>query len=91
MKVYNYLSKNLDKVAHFLVCLLIAYVVAVLDVKYFARDVAVAGTIGALTAVFVGIVKEVLDFFRRADFSTKDLLADALGAVAGTALFLILC
>ena len=62
-----------DKFIHLLVCVIIAETVAVCDVTIFNRSAIIAATLGVIVAIFAGIGKEVIDFFRNGLFDFKDL------------------
>ena len=72
-----------DKFIHLLVCVIIAETVAVCDVTIFNRSAIIAATLGVIVAIFVGIGKEVIDFFRNGLFDFKDLKFDCYGAILG--------
>lgn len=61
---------GLDKIAHFLACACITLTIG----KFLHWGIA------AGIAMAVGLIKEIMD----KSFDTKDLLADALGVLAGT-------
>lgn len=44
---------------------------------------------GALTALFVGFVKEVVDFFRDKPFDAKDWAFTAVGGLIGALMYLM--
>ena len=79
-----------DKFIHLLVCIIIAETVAVCDVTIFNRNAIIAATLGVIVAIFIGIGKEVIDFFRNGLFDFKDLKFDTYGAFIGGLLALIL-
>ena len=79
-----------DKFIHLLVCIIIAETVAVCDVTIFNRSAIIAATLGAIVAIFIGIGKEVIDFFRNGLFDVNDLKFDTYGAFIGGLLALIL-
>ena len=79
-----------DKFIHLLVCIIIAETVAVCDVTIFNRSAIIAATLGVIVAIFIGIGKEVIDFFRNGLFDFKDLKFDCYGAIFGGLLAFIL-
>ena len=79
-----------DKFIHLLVCIIIAETVAVCDVTIFNRSAIIAATLGVIVAIFIGIGKEVIDFFRNGLFDVNDLKFDTYGAFVGGLLALIL-
>lgn len=81
---------GMDKVAHFMTTIVIVLVVAIADANLFNRSALVATTIGVLTAITVGIIKEVIDFFIGKSFDLQDLKFDLLGCIAGFILALVL-
>lgn len=79
-----------DKFIHLLVCIIIAENVATYDAEIFNRSAIVAAAIGAITAIIIGVGKEVIDFFRNGLFDVNDLKFDCYGAIIGGLLALIL-
>ena len=72
-----------DKFIHLLVCIIIAENVAAYDAQVFNRSAIVAAIVGIVTAIIIGIGKEVIDFFRNGLFDFKDLKFDCYGAILG--------
>lgn len=82
---------GMDKVAHFLACVLVTLVVAIVFEKTTVGLSSFAyAFMGAFAAIVVGIIKEVVDFLSGERFDTHDLLADIIGAVAGFILAAVL-
>ena len=79
-----------DKFIHLLVCIIIAENVATYDAQVFNRSSIVAAIVGIVTAIVIGIGKEVIDFFRNGLFDVNDLKFDTYGAFVGGLLALIL-
>nr|DAT99945.1 MAG TPA: putative periplasmic lipoprotein [Crassvirales sp.] len=79
-----------DKCIHLLICFIIASNVAILDNEIFNRTAIVAASIGSLTAVFIAIVKELIDFFIDKSFDLKDLKFGIIGSIVGFIWSLIL-
>lgn len=79
-----------DKFIHLLVCIIIAENVASYDAELFNRNAIVAAIVGIVTAIIIGIGKEVIDFFRNSLFDVNDLKFDTYGAFIGGLLALIL-
>lgn len=79
-----------DKFIHLLVCIIIAENVATYDAEIFNRSAIVAAAIGAITAIIIGVGKEVIDFFRNGLFDANYLKFDCYGAIIGAVLALIL-
>lgn len=71
-------------------CMIIVLVVGRGDMLVWHRPMMVAVTIAFFVAVFIGIVKELIDFFRGGWFDAKDLLFDFVGAVIGSLLFIFM-
>lgn len=92
MKDLSYYVDKLgsDKVIHLLVCFIIASNVAILDNEIFNRTAIVAATIGGFTAIIVGVVKELIDFFNGKSFDLDDLKFDTIGSFLGFIWSLIL-
>lgn len=80
----------LDKVAHFVACWLIVCVAVIVLDGALGVDVGWARALGFALAVIVGVVKELWDKSHGGKFDLGDLLADALGAVAGVLMSLLL-
>lgn len=72
-----------DKLLHACACVLLTIFASSLVCHFGGNTPAVGGVIGALTALFVGIVKELYDFFTGGEFDRHDLLADFIGCVVG--------
>lgn len=79
-----------DKFIHLLVCIIIAENVATYDAEIFNRSAIVAAAIGAITAIIIGVGKEVIDFFRKGLCDLNDLKFDCYGTIIGAVLALIL-
>ena len=79
-----------DKFIHLLVCIIIAENVATYDAEIFNRSAIVAAAIGAITAIIIGVGKEVIDFIRKGLCDLNDLKFDCYGAILGGLLALIL-
>lgn len=79
-----------DKFIHLLVCVIIAENVATYDAEIFNRSAIVAAAIGAITAIIIGVGKEVIYFIRKGLFDVNDLKFDCYGAILGGLLALIL-
>lgn len=79
-----------DKCIHLLICFIITSNVAILDNEIFNRTAIVAASIGSLTAVFIAIVKELIDFFIDKSFDLKDLKFSIIGSMVGFIWSLIL-
>ena len=71
---------KLDKVAHFVVSLIITIVLAIV-IKSVNEDVAgiMCGIFGACVTMCIGVGKEIWDKFRGTGFDLTDLLADFCG------------
>ena len=83
-RIFEFLK--VDKWAHIFACILIVYVVADVDMNYWHRELAVATAMGACTAAFFSICKEVLEFFRGNGIDPQDLKADLIGIIIGAVL-----
>lgn len=90
-KINNLVDKiGADKFIHLLVCIIIAENVATYDAEIFNRSAIVAAAIGAITAIIIGVGKEVIDFIRKGLCDLNDLKFDCYGAILGGLLALIL-
>ena len=67
MKDLNYFAEKIgyDKCIHLLICFIISSNISILDNEIFNRTAIIAATVGALTAAFAGIIKELIDFSYR--------------------------
>ena len=79
-----------DKFIHLLVCIIIAENVATYDAEIFNRSAIVAAAIGVITAIIIGVGKEVIDFIRKGLCDLNDLKFNCYGAIIGGLLALIL-
>lgn len=79
-----------DKCIHLLICFIIASNIAILDNEIFNRSAIIAATIGGLTTIFIGIIKELIDFFNDKLFDLNDLKFDIIGSIIGFVWSLIL-
>lgn len=89
-KILNYMMQNGDKVIHLLVCMVIVLVVGRGDMLVWHRTMMVAVTIAFFVALVIGIMKELIDFFRGGWFDAHDLVYDFVGAVIGSLLFVFM-
>ena len=88
-KVINWLSNNLDKVAHFDISIVLTIVLgAVFFHTTAGAAILNAAVCGAFASLGLGIAKEVFDYIRVRNFDLKDLLADLIGSAVGV---IILC
>jgi uncharacterized membrane protein YjdF len=69
-----------DKIIHFIVCFVLAVLAALITNSII---------IGWLSAVVVGIAKELYDRYSYGLFDIKDLMADILGATCGILILLL--
>lgn len=75
---------GIDKVAHFLACVLVTLIVAIIFEKTTAGLPSVSyAFMGAFASIVAGVIKEAVDFLSGEEFDTHDLLADLIGAVFG--------
>lgn len=80
-----------DKYVHFIVGGIIAVLFATLFLVTTAGATAAsAGAAGALMALGLGVIKEVVDFFRNKIFDVSDIVATTLGGVFGFILYVII-
>lgn len=93
--VYNKVAEWLcsfssDKYVHLLIGLLISFAVSwVFILTTIGASKPVCAVCGVIAAVFVGFIKEVVDFFRDKPFDAKDWLFTVIGGVIGALTFLI--
>ena len=88
-KVINWLSNNLDKVAHFAISIVLTIVLGAVFFHTTAGAAILNSAVcGAFASLGLGIAKEVFDYIRVRNFDLKDLLADFIGSAVGV---LILC
>lgn len=75
----------LDKWLHITVSIIIVCLVALVDVVEWNRPNVIAAFVGGVTALCIGVLKEIVwDFMLgRGTFDVKDLCADFLGSLIG--------
>lgn len=81
-RLFDWLSKNIDKVAHFSVSIILTIVLGGIIFHSII--------FGALASFGIGILKEVIDSKRGEIFDKKDLVADFFGDVIGIIILLLL-
>ena len=82
---------GMDKVAHFLACVLVTLVVAIVFEKTTAGLSSLAyAFMGAFAAIVAGVIKEAADLLSGERFDLHDLIADVIGAVTGFILAAVL-
>jgi len=74
---------GMDKITHASVCALITFVSSLGVSAFSSNDAWSCAAIGSMSAFFLGVAKELIDFFLGGSFDTKDLLADLIGSVFG--------
>lgn len=88
-KLIVWTRQNIDKVCHYLVCLLISLLTILTMSMLMGVSTWISGMIGFLFSVMIGILKEVYDSKHGGIFDKKDLLADITGSVSGTVIGVI--
>lgn len=79
-----------DKYVHLVFGLLISFAVAWMFILTTAGATKlVCAVCGVLTALFVGFIKEVVDFFRDKPFDGVDVLFTVVGGVIGALMYLM--
>lgn len=79
-----------DKYVHLLFGLLISFAVSwVFMLTTMGATKSVCAVCGVIASVFVGFIKEVVDFFRDKPFDAKDWLFTAVGGAMGAMMFLV--
>ena len=81
-----------DKILHVICCFAIAIGLAGI-IRLIGLNPSASGVIGFFAALIAGVAKEVYDVYQSlnpSSFSWKDILADVIGTVAGSALWFIL-
>lgn len=81
-----------DKVAHFVVSLILAIVLAIVikSVEGTAVSGVLCGIYAAIATMCVGVGKEIWDKFKGTGFDIYDLAADALGCLVAVAFSLFM-
>ena len=88
-KVINWLSNNLDKVAHFAISIVLTIVFGAIFFHTTAGATILNAAVGgAFASLGLGIAKEVYDYIIVRNLDLKDLLADLIGSAVGV---IILC
>lgn len=83
-------SFDSDKYVHLLFGLLISFAVSwVFILSTMGATKPVCAVCGVIAAVFVGFIKEVIDFFRDKPFDGVDILFTIAGGVIGAVLYLM--
>lgn len=73
-----------DKYMHFIVSMLLTFLIGILIAAIFHDGLAIAATIGCIATIIVGATKEILDFFFEGEIpDIKDLTADFFGCLIG--------
>lgn len=79
-----------DKYVHLLAGLLISFAVAwVFILNTAGATEPVCAVCGVIAAVFVGFIKEVVDFFRDKPFDGGDVLFTVVGGIIGAVLYMM--
>lgn len=78
------LRQNIDKVCHYLVCLLISLLTILTMTMIIGITAWISGIIGFIISGIIGILKEAYDSKHGGIFDKKDLLADIIGGISGT-------
>ena len=83
-------SFDSDKYVHLLFGLLVSFAVAwVFILTTAGATKPVCAVCGVIAAVFVGFIKEVVDFFRDKPFDGGDVLFTVIGGIIGAVLYLV--
>ena len=88
-KLVNWLMVNSDKLLHFIVCLLLAYNIALLDIVIFNRSPLVVSAVASVAVLVIGVIKELYDIFNGEEFDLHDLAADVVGLRVGVSMILV--
>lgn len=79
-----------DRYVHLLAGLLVSFAAAwVFILTTAGATKPVCAVCGVIAAVFIGLLKEIADFFRDKPFDAKDWLFTAVGGVIGALMFLV--
>lgn len=79
-----------DKYVHLLFGLLVSFAVAwVFILTTAGSTMPVCAVCGVIAAVFVGFIKEVVDFFRDKPFDGGDVLFTVVGGIIGAVLYMM--
>ena len=83
-------SFDSDKYVHLLFGLLVSFAVAwVFILTTAGATKPVCAVCGVIAAVFVGFIKEVVDFFRDKPFDGVDVLFTVIGGIIGAVLYMM--
>ena len=83
-------SFDSDKYVHLLFGLLVSFAVAwVFILTTAGATKPVCAVCGVIAAVFVGFIKEVVDFFRDKPFDGGDVLFTVVGGIIGAVLYMM--
>lgn len=81
----KFMNIAFDKWLHITFCVIIACLVALIDVAEWNRPSVIAAFVGGVTALCIGILKGIIwDFMlRRGTVDIKDLYANCIGSLIG--------
>lgn len=82
-KIYNFIARNLDKICHALVSLVIVLFLTLL-LRKIGIGIMTSRVIAVCIAYIIGIGKEMIDHRKmKEDFDDKDIAADIIGIAIG--------
>lgn len=88
-KLIVWARQNIDKVCHYLVCLLISLLTILTMSMLMGVSTWISGIVGFIITVIIGILKEVYDSKHGGIFDKRDLTADIIGGISGTVIGVI--
>lgn len=88
-KLIVWARQNIDKVCHYLVCLLISLLTILTMSMLMGVSTWISGIVGFIITVIIGILKEVYDSKHGGIFDKRDLTANIIGGISGTVIGVI--
>lgn len=88
-KLIVWSRQNIDKICHYLVCLLISLVIILSMNMLIGVSLWLSGIIGLAISMVIGVLKEIYDSKHGGIFDKQDLAADIIGGMSGTIIGII--
>lgn len=88
-KLIVWTRQNIDKVCHYLVCLLISLLTILTMTMIIGIPAWISGIVGCIASIIIGVLKEIYDSKHGGIFDKKDLTFDIIGSMSGTVIGII--
>ena len=85
-RLIEWLMGNIDKVCHYLICVLISLLITLTMGLIFGIPLWISGIIGLIIGIVAGVIKEIYDSRHKGKFDKKDLIADIFGSISDSVL-----